>query len=157
VISDASCDEHGHESRVPLRLRGRVFWLLGQATRAAQRVTWDQLSGSGAGRGHYGVLASIDEFGPASQAEIGRRVGLDPSDMVAILNELEELGYVHRSQDPDDRRRNRVTLTPAGHDALARFDRAIGAAEGELLAPFSPAERAMLAALLERLDQRHDR
>ena len=155
MISDGSCDDHG--SRVPLRLRGRVFWLLGRATRTAQRLTSDLLTASGAKRGHYGVLATIDEFGPAAQAEIGRRVGLDPSDMVAILNELEDLRYVHRAQDPDDRRRNRVTLTRAGQDALARFDQAIAEAEDELLASFPPADRARLVTLLERLDRQHDR
>ena len=43
-------------------------------------------------RGHHGIWSTLDEFGPAAQADIGRHLGLDSSDMVAILNDLESLG-----------------------------------------------------------------
>lgn len=102
-------------------------------------------------RGFYGVLATLEEFGPGAQAEIGRRLGIDPSDMVAILNDLERSGYVSRERDPDDRRRNSVTMTPAGRAALDHFDEAIAAAQDAVLASFSPADRDQLLTLLARL------
>jgi DNA-binding MarR family transcriptional regulator len=150
VISDESCD---HESRAPLRLRGTAFWLLGRASRAAQQLTQERLAEAGLRRGFYGVLATLDEFGPAAQADIGRRLAIDPSDMVAILNDLANEGYISRDRDPGDRRRNSVTLTAAGRGALNRFDGAIAAAQDAVLTAFSPAERESLVGLLERLVQ----
>ena len=102
-------------------------------------------------RGFYGVLATLEEFGPGAQAEIGRRLGIDPSDMVAILNDLEHAGYVSRARDPEDRRRNSVSITDAGARALVWFDTAIAAAQDEMLSGLAPAERDQFIALLERV------
>jgi MarR family transcriptional regulator, lower aerobic nicotinate degradation pathway regulator len=132
-------------------VRGHVFWPLGRAARTAQQLAQASLAAAGMHRGYYGVLASLEEFGPAAQADIGRRLGLDPSDMVAILNDLEDRQWVSREPDPTDRRRNKVTLTPAGQAAVARADQAVAGAEDELLAPLGPADRATLTSLLERL------
>jgi MarR family transcriptional regulator, lower aerobic nicotinate degradation pathway regulator len=149
MISDASC---GHDQgRAPRRLQGTAFWLLGRAARQAERVTQERLFEAGMRRGFYGVLATLEEFGPGAQAEIGRRLGIDPSDMVAILNDLERTGYVSRERDPDDRRRNSVTMTAAGARALVRFDGAIADAQDAMLGSLSLAERAQLIGLLEQL------
>lgn len=139
------------ENRAPLRLQGTAFWLLARASRVAFRITQQRLADVGLRRGLYGVLASIVEFGPAAQAEIGRRLGIDRSDMVAILNDLEQEGFVTRERDPSDRRRNSITVTKAGRRALTRFDRAIADAEGVLLKSFSATDRQQLVALLERV------
>ena len=152
MISDPSC-EHD-QSQAPRRLQGTPFWLLGRVARQAERVTQERLLQAGMRRGFYGVLASLEEFGPAAQAEIGRRLGIDPSDMVAILNELEREGYVSRERDPDDRRRNSVTITTAGNQALVRFDAAIADAQETMLAALSVTEQAQLIGLLERLAMR---
>jgi DNA-binding MarR family transcriptional regulator len=149
VSSDPSC-EHD-ESRVPGRLRGTLFWLLGRASRTAQQLTQDHLAEVGMRRGFYGVLATLDEFGAAAQADIGRRLGIDPSDMVAILNDLEGQGYVSRDRDPSDRRRNSVGITRAGGAALGRFDRAIAEAQDDVLATLSATDRATLIDLLKEL------
>jgi MarR family transcriptional regulator, lower aerobic nicotinate degradation pathway regulator len=150
MIGEQDCD---HGSRAPQRLRGTAFWLLGRAARQAEQATQERLFAAGLRRGFYGVLATLEEFGPAAQAEMGRRLGIDPSDMVAILNDLERAGYVSRERDPDDRRRNSVTMTAAGREALDRFDEAIAAAQDALLASFSPADREQFVALLERVLQ----
>ena len=149
MISDPSC-EHD-QSRAPRRLQGTAFWLLGRVARQAERVTQERLFEAGMRRGFYGVLATLEEFGPGAQAEIGRRLGIDPSDMVAILNDLEREGYVSRERDPDDRRRNSVTLTGAGEQALLRFDGAIADAQDAMLSPLPAADRARLIGLLEQL------
>jgi MarR family transcriptional regulator, lower aerobic nicotinate degradation pathway regulator len=149
VISDASC-EHD-QSRAPRRLQGTAFWLLGRAARQAERLTQRRLFEVGMRRGFYGVLATLEEFGPGAQAEIGRRLGIDPSDMVAIINDLEREGYVSRERDPEDRRRNSVTITDAGAGALVWFDTAIAAAQDEMLSGLDPGERDQLIGLLERI------
>lgn len=95
------------------------------------------------------------EFGPASQATLGRRAGLDRSDVVAALNELAGRGLAERTRDPDDHRRNIVTMTPAGATHFERLDGLAADVQDELLAPLSPRERDLLARPLTRVLGHH--
>ncbi|MCE6997523.1 MarR family transcriptional regulator [Saccharothrix sp. S26] len=142
-------------SGAPRRLRGTASWLLGQATTHAARLVSEALGAMGSRRYHYSLLAALDEFGPASQAELGRRGGLDRSDVVATVNELEQKGFVERRPDPGDRRRNIVTVTPSGVAHLRRLDRVLGQAQESLLAPLSPAEREELVRMLNAVLEHH--
>jgi DNA-binding MarR family transcriptional regulator len=135
----------------PARLRALPTWLLNQAALQGQRIGADALAAVGAHRTHYAVLAALDEFGPASQAELGRRCGIDPSDMVALMARLTGDGLVERGPDPADRRRNIVSITRAGRRRLDDLSETVGAAQDALLAPLSAAERDRLARLLARI------
>jgi DNA-binding MarR family transcriptional regulator len=135
----------------PHRLSGTVVWLLGRAAQRGHQLAQERLAAAGIRKWHYGVLAALAEFGQQSQADIGRRLGLDRSDMVAVLNDLQADGYVGREPDPADRRRNIVTISDSGREALAGFDRLIAEADGHLLADLSVTDRAQLVALLERI------
>jgi DNA-binding MarR family transcriptional regulator len=75
--------------------------------------------------------------------------------MVAVLGELERAGLVRRAREASDRRRNAVSLTPAGVYALGQLDAQVEDAQRELLAPLSAAERAQLVWLLTRLVEHH--
>jgi DNA-binding MarR family transcriptional regulator len=97
------------------------------------------------------------EFGPASQATLGRRAGIDRSDVVAALNELADRGLIERSTDREDRRRNVVTITPAGVEQFQRLDQALVGIQDAVLAPLSAAERAEFKRLLLRLLEYHTR
>lgn len=70
----------------------------------------------------YGVLAGIEEFRPLSQAALSRMLGIDRSDIVATLNNLERGGLALRAPDELDRRRNAIRITPAGSAALRALD-----------------------------------
>jgi DNA-binding MarR family transcriptional regulator len=51
------------------------------------------------------LLATLQKFGPASQAALGRRSGIhNSSDMVATINEFTNRKLVERAPDPSDRR-----------------------------------------------------
>jgi DNA-binding MarR family transcriptional regulator len=97
------------------------------------------------------VLVALSDDGPLSQAELGRRLAIDRSDVAAIAAELEQRALLERTRDDRDRRRNVVTITPAGEAALARMDKAIEHAQARLLAPLSNAEQRQLSELLGRL------
>lgn len=135
----------------PERLRQLPSWLTGQLARTAQRLVSDALAEEGARRQHFTVLSSLAEQGAASQAELGRRLWIDRSDLHAIVNELERDGLVARIRDQTDRRRNIVTLTPSGAAALKRLDKKVEAAQSALLAPLSAADRRQFRGLLEKL------
>lgn len=139
----------------PARLTAKPSWLLTQLAVHAHRLAAEGFSSAGARGYHYRVLATLDEFGATSQAELGRRSKMDRSDVVAAINELAEQGFVERAPDPADRRRNIVTLTPAGGEQLRRLDAALEAAQDELTAPLSAADRETLTRLLGELLAHH--
>ncbi|HEY0499212.1 MAG TPA: MarR family winged helix-turn-helix transcriptional regulator [Kutzneria sp.] len=137
----------------PHRLSGTVLWLLGRASQRGHQYAQERLAAAGIRKWHYAVLAALAEYGEQSQADIGRRLGLDRSDVVAVLNDLQGDGYVTREPDPADRRRNIVTISAAGRRALDGFDLLIAEADNHLLAELSVADRTQLVALLQRIAQ----
>ncbi len=137
----------------PERLRRLPTWLTAEAARKGRRLVSASLAQHGARRQHFTVLTSLSEQGAASQAELGRRLSIDRSDMHALLAEFEHDGLVERVRDQRDRRRNVVTLTQAGQTALARLDERIDAAQDALLEPLTAGERHELSRLLQKLLQ----
>jgi MarR family transcriptional regulator, lower aerobic nicotinate degradation pathway regulator len=95
-------------------------WLVSEVSRVAHRLLTGKLATAGSCGYHYRLLAALQEFGPASQAKLGRRTGMDRSDVVAAVNELAGRGLADRSPDPADGRRNIITITPAGTAHLRR-------------------------------------
>jgi len=77
-------------------------------------------------------------------------IGVDATNLVAILNSLEDAGLVRRSRDRADRRRAIITISPRGERLLADLDRALGQLDNEILAPLTHAEREMLNSLLTK-------
>lgn len=140
---------------IPERLTSKPSWLITQLATHARRLSADGHSRVGAGVHHYRILAALHEFGAASQTDLARRGNLDRSDVVAAINELATQGFVERTPDPDDRRRNVVRLTRAGTRQLQRMDRALGRVQNELLDPLSAEERQTLTRLLTQLLAHH--
>ncbi|MER7479160.1 MarR family transcriptional regulator [Streptomyces sp. NPDC126510] len=141
--------------KTPDRLRRRASRLLSQLTVRSDRLITDGLARADARKWHYAVLASLQEYGPASQAELSGRSGIYRSDMVGVLNELAERDLVERSPDPGDRRRNVITISARGRRHLRRLDQVLDDLHDELLAPLSPAEREHFVQLLTRLLDHH--
>ncbi|MBS1677792.1 MAG: winged helix-turn-helix transcriptional regulator [Actinobacteria bacterium] len=98
--------------------------------------------------GLMNVVALAD--GP-SQGEIGAAMGIDPSGLIATIDDLEERGWLERRRDPDDRRRNVVVLTEAGTAKLAEGRAAALRRARELTAPLSAKERRALRDLLAKI------
>ena len=135
----------------PKRLQRLPSWRLSAAALVGDRLVNEALATEGVRKYHFRVLVALSDDGPLSQAELGRRLAIDRSDVAAIAAELEQRELLARTRDDRDRRRNVVTITPAGEAALARMDRAIAAAQTTLLAPLSGAEQRQLSELLGRL------
>jgi MarR family transcriptional regulator, lower aerobic nicotinate degradation pathway regulator len=138
----------------PQRLRRLPSWLLNQLALRSTRLIGETLARPGV-RADFAVLATLAEFGPSSQVEIGGRLGLDRSDVAAVLDRLDDAGHVAREPDARDRRRNVVTVTPAGAAALDALERELDAVQDTVLDPLTPDEREQLTALLQRLVDHH--
>ena len=151
MLPDMSAPHVRGEYDPPDRVRGLPSWLVAQVARRSQLLVEDALAEEGARRQHYVVLASLAEQGHSSQADLGRRLWIDRSDLHALLNDLEQRGWVARVRDEQDRRRNVVTLTRSGRAALARLDKRVHAAQDALLASLAAADRRELLRLLQRV------
>ena len=142
----------------PTRLRSKASWLINKTSAQAHRLLVEALAPIDAHGYHFAVLAALDEFGPASQIAIGQRCGIDRSDTHAIVNDLVDGGYAEREPDPQDRRRNIVTITDAGRGRLRELDRILDRVQENLLGALSPEERRQFVGLLTRvLDGQGDR
>ena len=147
--------ETNDSGRAPTRLQRLPSWLLNQAALHATRIVGEAFANAGVRRYHYSVFVVFAQDGPASQADLGRRLWIDRSDMVAVLNDLERDRLVARVRDEHDRRRNLVELTPAGKRALDKLDKQVEEAQAALLGPLSASERQQLLRLLARLVEAH--
>lgn len=97
------------------------------------------------------VLRAIAADRPVSQGEIARAMNVDRTTMVALIDDLQVKGLVHRRQDPDDRRKNVVELTDVGRGAVRQAAEAVGRAERDFLGPLSAAEAAQFKQALRAL------
>lgn len=145
-------DHHG-EIAPPERLWRSPTWLVGQLSGEAHRLIVDAITA--AARTDYAVLAGLDEFGPLSQAALGRRLGIDRSDISVVLDRLQANRHITRSTDPAHHSRKLVQITPAGRRRLRRLDTDVQKAQRALLEPLNPDQAAKLTALLQRLVQHH--
>jgi DNA-binding MarR family transcriptional regulator len=139
------------DEELPVRLRAMPTWLISQVETRAHRLLTERLGAAGSRGYHYRLLAALAEFGPASQASLGRRTAMNRSDVVTAVNELVDQGLAERTGDPADRRRNIITMTRAGAARLGRLDGVLAEVQDELLAPLSAAERSQFGRLLTRI------
>nr|WSX78420.1 MarR family transcriptional regulator [Streptomyces sp. NBC_00899] len=139
----------------PARLRAMPSWLINHAAITANRLTDRALAGTGSRRYHFAMLAALDEYGPSSQAALGRCTAIDRSDVAAAVNLIVERGFARRGPDPADGRRNIVTITAAGREHLEELAVLLDQAQGELLRTLSPDESTAVTGLLARVVDDH--
>jgi DNA-binding MarR family transcriptional regulator len=102
------------------------------------------------------VLACLIEFGPQSQRDLSRRLRSDPSDIVRVIDALEERGHAVRQRDPSDRRRNAVVATAAGRAWLKSRLEGMEDRAAAYLPGLTTEERTQLRKLLLRVLAHHD-
>ena len=99
---------------------------------------------------HLVSLSYITDHDRCPQQDLADAFCMDANNVVLLLNELEELGFVSRLRDPHDRRRHLVQITKAGRRAFERAESATQVIEDEVLQSLAPEERATLLRLLSR-------
>jgi DNA-binding MarR family transcriptional regulator len=134
-----------------VEIRSLPSWQLGRAAARGRALVAEALAAEGLKMWHHVVLSAVRDLAPVAQADLGRGIGLDPKDLVGVLNDLQAAQLVVRAPDPDDRRKNRVSLTEEGGRVLARCEKAARAANDELLAPLTAQERTRLLDMVRRV------
>jgi DNA-binding MarR family transcriptional regulator len=102
-------------------------------------------------RVRHGVVLAQLASGPVGQNALATAVEVDPSVLVALLNDLETDGLVARRREPTDRRRHVVELTDQGAKVWAEVAKRLGEAENELFGRLSAADRERLGELLAQV------
>jgi DNA-binding MarR family transcriptional regulator len=98
-----------------------------------------------------GILRLLRVAAGLSQQELAAKLGIHPSRLVAILDNLEKRSFVERQPNPDDRRLYSLQLTKAGEEALGRIGKVAREHQEALLSTLSKDERDTLGALLLRI------
>jgi DNA-binding MarR family transcriptional regulator len=129
----------------------RPVFQLARLGRIASRQLNDYLAVTGLKRAHAVVLMELCNLGPMSQQALGERLHVDPSNLVAFLNSLEEDGLLVRRRDPDDRRRHIVEVTKKGAERIPACDAPLDALEDQLFTGLNDDERDQLRQLLGRV------
>ncbi|REE95086.1 MarR family winged helix-turn-helix transcriptional regulator [Thermomonospora umbrina] len=104
----------------------------------------------------YSVLLALHDAPRLDQRMVGSRVSLDKSTGGDVVARLQERGWVERTRDTDDARRNLLGLTDEGRDFLFGRAEAVIGVQDELLAPLSVEERRRFEVLMLRVTRAHE-
>lgn len=121
------------------------------STRARQHERLMALAGVPLDRAAVALLRQVADSEPLRPGELANRLGVEASHVTRTVQQLQKSGYVSRVPDPQDRRAQRIELTAAGRQAIARV-RDAGARGMQLaLADWTPEELRQLATLFHRM------
>jgi DNA-binding MarR family transcriptional regulator len=126
---------------------GQLFFRL---WRASHTQTAAALQSVGLTPALFAVLNHLRARDGAIQQQIGAAMGIDPSTMVSLVDQLERAGLAKRRPRPQDRRAREVLITPKGRRTLKRARELAQEVEGDVLQGLSPAERRQLVTLLRK-------
>jgi DNA-binding MarR family transcriptional regulator len=126
---------------------GQLFFRLWRASHT--RIA-EALESIGLTTALFGVLNFLGARQGAIQQEIGSAMGIDPSTMVALIDELERAGLAKRRPHPTDRRAREVTITAKGRRVLEQGRGLAMQVDDEVLRGLTAAERRQLLTLLRR-------
>ncbi|MCI4043681.1 MarR family winged helix-turn-helix transcriptional regulator [Streptomyces sp. TRM75563] len=128
----------------------RLGFLLAYHGNATQTLIHKALAATGLTPRRMMTLLQLAE-GPVTQKALIERLDVDPSVLVALLNDLEGGDLVRRRRDTADRRRHIVEITPQGTAQLSTSDLALDTVEQELFADLSVRDQGALRRLLGKL------
>jgi DNA-binding MarR family transcriptional regulator len=98
----------------------------------------------------FALLNVIGAHDGAIQQELGAVLGIDPSTMVSLIDQLERDGLANRRPRASDRRAREIAITPQGRRLLKRARRTLSESEDEVLRGLTDQERSELVTLLRR-------
>ncbi|MER6352502.1 MarR family transcriptional regulator [Streptomyces sp. NPDC001634] len=130
------------------RALNRITYL---STRARQHDRLMALAGVPLDRAAVALLRQIADSEPLRPGELANRLGVEASHVTRQVQQLERAGYVSRVPDPDDRRAQRIELTPQGQEAINRIREAGVRGMQAALNTWSPEDLQQLATLFHRM------
>ena len=134
-------------------VRSASSLLVAQLARGTRRRIEQAVAPTGLRPRELLALQHLQERGPSAQQTLAELVGVDATNLVAVLNSLEDAGLIDRRRDRADRRRAIIALSAHGGQLLANLDRALRQVDDEVFSPLTQAERQTLHDLLSKAVQ----
>ncbi|HEY1974540.1 MAG TPA: MarR family winged helix-turn-helix transcriptional regulator [Pseudonocardia sp.] len=103
----------------------------------------------------YAVLTALELEPNIDQRTLGERIALDKSTVGDIATRLHGRGLIARHTDPQDSRRNLLSLTVTGRTVLLQAAPGVERIGQEILNALTPDERTELLRLLNKLLYAH--
>lgn len=103
----------------------------------------------------YSVMMLLGAQPGVTQRWLGKNLGIDPRNLTAILDDLEDRKFIDRGPHMYDRRRNAVRLTDFGEAQMLKLARIGAQVEEEFFKPISAGQRKQLHSILKALLTRH--
>jgi DNA-binding MarR family transcriptional regulator len=100
---------------------------------------------------YFGVMTMVAAHPGMSQQQLHEKTAIDPSSMVAVIDELEARGLAERRTDPNDRRARTIFLTEQGQETLERVRGLAAQLQREFFGTLTAEELSTLHALLRKL------
>jgi DNA-binding MarR family transcriptional regulator len=129
---------------------GAAFLLAQLGAHGAQRFA-HRIRSLGISPPHAGILRLIGSMPDCSQQKLAKRMGLVPSRIVVLIDELASKGLVERRRSTADRRNYELALTRQGAATLEQLAKVAAEHEADLCAALTPTERAKLASLCRKI------
>ena len=152
----STAQAQSRETQIPEELLGSTLFLLARMGYALKARLVEEFEQAGYNLYQYGVLATLGEGACGTQAMIADVLHLDRSQLVGVLDELEERGLVERQRDPNDRRRHAVSLTSEGKRELVKLRKLVKRIEESDLEPLEQRSRDSLHKALLTLALHND-
>jgi DNA-binding MarR family transcriptional regulator len=130
------------------RAKAASSLLIAQLARGTRRRVEEAVAPLGLRPRELVALQHLRERGPSAQQALVELLGVDATNLVAVLNGLEDAGLIQRRRDRADRRRAIIELSGKGEHVLAALDRALHEIDDEILAALTSSQRATLNGLL---------
>ncbi len=124
--------------------------LLFRLWRVSHTRTAEALDSVGLTTALFALLNVLGTHEGANQQELGAAMGIDPSTMVSLIDQLEAAGLAKRRPRASDRRAREVVITPKGRRVLKQAQKLAKQVEDDVLRGLSGAERRQVLALLRR-------
>jgi MarR family transcriptional regulator, temperature-dependent positive regulator of motility len=134
-----------------LEFQASTGYLLSKAGSMAKQRWMRMLAQVGVNPSQFGALMALREAGPAGQQHLSELIGIDPRNVVPIIETLVGQGLVSRETDPADRRRRVLGLTERGRAVVRDLESVSDELEDGLFHPLTAAEQVTLRRMLIRL------
>ncbi|MFD1377718.1 MarR family winged helix-turn-helix transcriptional regulator [Micrococcus antarcticus] len=138
-----------NEHRIPQFQWNSLSYLTARAGRIGTQELTELMESESLSRHHFTIICALEEFGGISQNDLAERSNVNRGHLVAYLDQLSSRGILEREVDPEDRRRNVITLTPEGRKFAARAMEAASHNEAKVFGALDEPQREQLRALLQ--------
>ena len=132
-------------------LQEDLAFLIAQVGSHSQSSFGKQVDAFGLRLAHVGVLKAIFQAGGVTQRQLGDALGMFPSNLVRLIDELEEQNLVRRRKSTEDRRSYALQLTEKGHCVALELITLTRAHQDRICTSLDPAERQELTRLLQKI------